>query len=928
MATETKEYKYKYPNESFSGCDMVASIVYGWERNTDTESEEYVGKGAKTISMDATQLSKSWNIKVLGELQTISYSIHMEKRPVRSIGNVNAKDYVMGPRTIAGSLVFAVFNKHFAEDIIRDHNDFFTEGTAYLVDELPPFNIVISMANEYGIRSKMVIYGVRLLNEGQVMSVNDVYTENTYQFVATDIEYLNDEVTYASRSKYSGLIKIRDVLSARDPDFFEPLNTKVIVKYHDPENEDIEQIIMNVSTVDATKTNPYGKATISLHPTQTEGEITIYDSENKKNVIAIDGRTSYSIDLFPDIYNASFNKPNAGHWICNGKSFIIKSVNDKYDKTKYAPIIEVITDTSLTIYSNESTHTHVAIIQEGSNDIKYYELKSRRAKLTDLQRNTYYTIFTCNGPDTSASPSIKVKTFDSFEKPFNDFIKMVETNSHLLKYSVLNRYFNIIELAKNKAIKNNKFESPTNSIIDLKKQFENELLELTQEDDDYNEKYNELTYNIHVCNELIYLSNKIQNNIIAIVNKDTEVPAPTLVYDKSYDTIFLYDSKITKSEFYRVFKNMSQSAATVYSTNFTTIDGNENSFRYRGKSGTNHYVQALIDTARSPKLEFYEMTVKEKQDRIDKDNNAMSESDVNKIQSIILDEVTSITNQSMLDRLFMAKSKNIDDAKVLDPHIVEIADNYIDVETKISKIIKDSNQDYYLAVARKEDIVNNDFIYKCKFTSEDDVIRLEDVDYALYKDNDYCLWIEDNKFNQISNVTTFTMNAENNLDDRAIFEYETESLITRLKEELEPCLPATIYETLCSYIEYNDEATKINIVDIAVEYILYSGLGQSVIINCLKAIKNLIGTTSECDDILTHIDYSNRAVSYEASKDVKSLIISFYKDDINYKVDNMHVIDTDAIDADYILIIGISSDLLYKTNVIFVDKNSNKMEVL
>ena len=925
MANETKEYKYKYPNESFSGCDMVASIVYGWERNV--EEEEFFGKGGKSINMNATQETQSWNIKVLGEIQTISYSIHMERRPVRSIGNVNAKDYVMGPRTIAGSLVFAVFNKHFAEDIIKDHNNFFTEGTAYLVDELPPFNIVISMANEYGIRSKMVIYGVRLLNEGQVMSVNDVYTENTYQFVATDIEYLNDEVTYASRSKYNGLIKIKDILSARDPDWFEPLNTRVLVKYHDPENEDIEQIIMNVTTVDATSTNQYGKATISLSPTQTEGEITIYDSENKKTVITIDGRSSYSIDLLPDIYNASFNKPNPGTWSCTGKSFIIKAVNDKYDKKQYAPIVEVITDTSLTIYSNEPTHTHVALTMENSDTAEYYELKNRRVKITDLQRNTYYTIVTCNGEDTLTSPSIKVRTFTVFEKPFNDFIKMVETNAHLLKYNTLSRYFDIIEEARIKAANNSKFESPTNSILELRKEYESELNDLDPEAYDYNEKYSELTYKIHVCNELIYLSNKVQNNIISVINKGTDIPIPELVYNKSYDTVFVFDKDITKSEFYRIYKNMSQSAATVYANNFTTIDDNENSFVFRGKSGTNHYVQALIDNARSPKLEFYEMTIKEKQERIDRDSNVMSESDINKIQSIILDEVTTITDSSMLDRLFMSKTKTIEDAKVLDPNIIEITDSYVDVETKISQIVDDEDKDYYLAVATKSDIINDDFIYKCKFTSKDDIIRLEDVDYALHANEDYSLWIEDSMYNQISNVTTFTMNTEESLDDRSIFEYEIQTIVNQIKSALSPYLPTTIYETLCSYVEYNEDTTKMNIIDTAIEYILYSGLGQTVINNCLKAIKNLIGTTTECDDILTDVSYSNRILTYSSSKEVSSLIISF-SDEINYTIQHSNVIDTDSIEADYIIVVGLSSDLLYKTDIMFINKNTNKMEVL
>lgn len=925
MANETKEYKYKYPNESFSGCDMVASIVYGWEK--DSSEDEYFGKGGKSINMKATDEVKNWNIKVLGEIQTISYSIHMEKRPVRSIGNVNAKDYVMGPRTIAGSLVFAVFNKHFAEDIIKDHNNFFTEGTAYLVDELPPFNIVISMANEYGIRSKMVIYGVRLLNEGQVMSVNDVYTENTYQFVATDIEYLNDEVTYASRGKYNGLITIKDILSPRDPDWFEPVNTKVNIKYHDPENEDIEKIIMNVSTIDATTNNKYGKAIISLSPIQSEGEITIYDSENEKTIITIDGRNSYSIELLPDIYNASFNKPNPGTWTCSGKSFIIKSAANIYDKKKYAPIIETITDTSLTVYSNEPTHSHVCVLENETNDSNYYELKNRRVKIKDLKRSTYYTISTCNGHDTISSPSIKVKTFDMFEKPFNDFIKMVETNAHLLKYNILSRYFNVIEEAKLRAMNNNKFESPTNSILELKKLYESEISKLDLESIDYSEKYEELTYKIHVCNELIYLSNKVQNNIISIVNKNTEIPIPVLNYNKSYDTIFTYDKDITKSEFYRIYKNMSQSAATVYSTVFSTIDDYENSFLFRGKSGTNHYVQALIDNARSPKLEFYEMTIKEKQEKIDKDNEAMSESDINKIQSIILDEVTTVTNESMLNRMFMYKAKNIEDAKVLDPNIIEVTKDYIDVETKISQIIDNDSDNYYLSVATKNDIVSNDFIYKCKFTSNDDILRLEDINYALHENEDYCLWIEDSNFNQISNVTTFTMSQNERLDDRTIFEYETNNIVNKIKNTLSSYLPSSIYETLCSYIEYNEETTKNNIIDLTIEYILYSGLGQSVISNCLKAIKNLIGTTTECDDILTNVEYSDRILKYETTKEVSSLIISF-NEDVNYSVQHSNIINTEIIDADYIIVIGLSSDLLYKTDIMFINKNTNKMEVL
>ena len=92
---------------------------------------------------------------------------------------------------------------------MKDIGDSTNSGYAFLIDEIPPFDIVISAANEYGLRSRMVIYGVRLVNEGQVMSINDVYTENTYQFVATDLEYLTDENQYTSGHKSGkGLYKI------------------------------------------------------------------------------------------------------------------------------------------------------------------------------------------------------------------------------------------------------------------------------------------------------------------------------------------------------------------------------------------------------------------------------------------------------------------------------------------------------------------------------------------------------------------------------------------------------------------------------------------------------------------------------------------------------------------------------------------------
>lgn len=173
--------EYAKTNQSFSGCDMVASI-------------------------DLRLPSGSRLSCVLGQVQTLNYSTFMDKKPVRALGNVNAKDYTYGPRTIAGSIIFTVFNKHWLHELIEKYGNADEINYEYLVDELPPFNITITAQNEYGYASRLAIYGVRLLSEGEVLSINDVYTENTYQFVATGLDYLKATNTPISGGSQQSLI--------------------------------------------------------------------------------------------------------------------------------------------------------------------------------------------------------------------------------------------------------------------------------------------------------------------------------------------------------------------------------------------------------------------------------------------------------------------------------------------------------------------------------------------------------------------------------------------------------------------------------------------------------------------------------------------------------------------------------------------------
>jgi hypothetical protein len=162
-----------FSNMSYAGTDISATIVVpNIDRNTKMVGES--------------------DILEMAEIQTISYSIHRENSPVRTLGHVNPRGFVKGGRTIAGSLIFTVFNEY-AFYRIKEFRQMMSETGLFfapLADMLPPFDIVLSFFNEYGMASKMKIYGVTIVDEGGTMSVDDLITEQTYTFMARGMQPL------------------------------------------------------------------------------------------------------------------------------------------------------------------------------------------------------------------------------------------------------------------------------------------------------------------------------------------------------------------------------------------------------------------------------------------------------------------------------------------------------------------------------------------------------------------------------------------------------------------------------------------------------------------------------------------------------------------------------------------------------------------
>lgn len=199
-------------------------------------SEQYT----KTYTtFGGSDITATFNGKVIGELQAITYSITREKVPVYTMGSAEPRSFSRGKRGIAGNLVFVTFNRDALLEELSDGpliqkyqaNEFertngesgamqFTSieewdahmsslasggsssnGTtgktpanlvdkykARYADEILPFDITITFANEYGNMASTVLYGVELLNEGTGYSIDAPTSERAYTFVCRSVE--------------------------------------------------------------------------------------------------------------------------------------------------------------------------------------------------------------------------------------------------------------------------------------------------------------------------------------------------------------------------------------------------------------------------------------------------------------------------------------------------------------------------------------------------------------------------------------------------------------------------------------------------------------------------------------------------------------------------------------------------------------------
>ena len=182
----------KKEKEEIAGLQEEQSALIA-RRGNNTVENAGINKSVQDLTTEIQSIQDSipaFSTKVLAEIQTLSISSFRDKPGVYSLGGVYPKGFTRGPRTIAGSMVFTLFNQQVLTDLMSTINmvDQHRPYTTVLIDQLPPFDITVVFANELGSLSRMAIYGVELLSEGQTMSVQDLLLESVVQYKALDFD--------------------------------------------------------------------------------------------------------------------------------------------------------------------------------------------------------------------------------------------------------------------------------------------------------------------------------------------------------------------------------------------------------------------------------------------------------------------------------------------------------------------------------------------------------------------------------------------------------------------------------------------------------------------------------------------------------------------------------------------------------------------
>jgi len=134
---------------------------------------------------------------IMGSVDTITYSMHRDKKQVRPLDYTRARGIARGPRTIAGTMIFKVFGGLEIRDILGYLKN---KYKSLLVDELPKFSVIIiipptgpsgdflqnPITTDVGMNIISLV-DIEIVDQAMSLSIDDQIVEQQISYLARDI---------------------------------------------------------------------------------------------------------------------------------------------------------------------------------------------------------------------------------------------------------------------------------------------------------------------------------------------------------------------------------------------------------------------------------------------------------------------------------------------------------------------------------------------------------------------------------------------------------------------------------------------------------------------------------------------------------------------------------------------------------------------
>lgn len=802
---------------------------------------------------------------ILSSLQTISVSTHQDKRPVRVIGSVNSLDYVMGQRTVAGSLVFAVFDKHFASEMFEDLKQA-TGQTFKMVDEMPGLDLTISFANEYGKKSRMAIYGVKFINEGQVMSINDLFTENTFQFVATSLEPLRKDVAFGDSQKNNNnkvIHSSNNTLNRNNTNHKgEDIYSRAISL-----NRIASSINLSVYTQQPSSEQKEGIATFDLYPNQKTGHITIYDTKQDKIVHKISvshDRKRYYAYVTPSQYKAWYQKDD--NKLSNTVHFTINQIHKKISNYNDTPVIENVSHKKIKAMSNNISHNIGVCLSLDDSKIRETKIDSRNFSFDNLDPSKSYMIYTKN--DNESSKSTITKTLDYDNMNLGLFKSYVSNNRNLLPE----------DFSKYKTILDNLHDD----------NFLNELSKNKSKE----------------AKQLIYLAVKYKNEFTTIINQNFDT-MPIKKIDSVYGNEFKFNTSVAKANIF--FNKNSKDyfeSSQIYPTEVN----------YIGKNNTLYNAVGVNDGfIKSPKYVFYSYSDNDKQDI----KNIFG--DINILNNItVKSSIDKLSNEELLCLTAKEyKERDINLLKAPNGHIDENCNLIVDLDYR--NVLGSNNDRYLLCIAKLEECLDKTPVRKVEVELDNSVI-IDNILTAINKENIYALWIEDNSFNVISKLGFVSATEKIDNIHSLMLKEEATSILKKIEYNINKSGYLIDIIPLLNYEEINEKDLYLELAKIIISN--KESMAFQLLFELFKVeFENVCINKERFRNV--HYNRTTKIISYDDISNASIVQIKINKDNVS-----LNVIEGDSanidVNYDYNVFYLVSSNPSIKSGFIIIN-NENEI---